>query len=121
MVTLEQISTNVLKAPIRSSKWTSIGVGQAGEPNRSTMYVPMRPGEKHDFRRKEEPHAELSVRQRQCGLILQMECRVRGYRRDHCRVPWRFLPSFQIMGFLRKQCLPTCQMSARFSRVTRIS
>ncbi len=42
-VTLEQISTNVLKAPIGSLKWTSAGMGQVGAPNRSTMYVPISP------------------------------------------------------------------------------
>ena len=42
-VTLEQISTNVLKAPIGSLKCTSGGLGQVGAPNRSTMYVPISP------------------------------------------------------------------------------
>ncbi|PQO43012.1 hypothetical protein C5Y93_25175 [Blastopirellula marina] len=40
---LEQISTNVLKAPIGSLRWTSCGVGQVGAPKRSTMYAPMSP------------------------------------------------------------------------------
>ena len=43
MVTLEQISTNVLNAPIGSLKCTSCGSGQVGAPNRSTMYVPINP------------------------------------------------------------------------------
>ena len=34
---LEQINTNVLKAPIGSLKCTWLGSGQAGAPNRSTM------------------------------------------------------------------------------------
>ena len=43
MLTLEQISTKVLNAPIGSLRWTSCGRGQAEAPNRSTMYVPIRP------------------------------------------------------------------------------
>ena len=42
-VTLEQISTNVLNAPIGSLKCTSCGAGQAIAPKRSTMYVPISP------------------------------------------------------------------------------
>ena len=42
-VTLEQISTNVLNAPIGSLRCTSCGAGQAMAPNRSTMYVPISP------------------------------------------------------------------------------
>ncbi len=41
--TLEQISTNVLNAPIGSLKCTSAGLGQVGAPKRNTMYVPIRP------------------------------------------------------------------------------
>ena len=36
IVTLEQMSTNVLKAPIGSLKWTWWGFGQTAAPNRST-------------------------------------------------------------------------------------
>src|SRR6476620_1134513 len=43
IVTLEQISTNVLNAPIGSLKCTSCGAGQAMAPNLSTMYVPISP------------------------------------------------------------------------------
>ena len=43
MLTLEQISTNVLKAPMGSLRCTSCGRGQAGAPNRSTMYVADQP------------------------------------------------------------------------------
>src|SRR5688572_11142927 len=42
-VRLEAMSTAVLMAPIGSLRWTAWGVGQAGAPNRSTMYVPIRP------------------------------------------------------------------------------
>src|SRR5262245_21960176 len=45
MVTLEQISTNVLNAPTYSCKCTSCGAGHVpgGAPNRSTMYVAISP------------------------------------------------------------------------------
>ena len=42
-MTLEQISTNVLNAPIGSLRCTSCGAGQATAPKRSTMYVPISP------------------------------------------------------------------------------
>src|SRR4029078_9048307 len=42
-VTLEQISTNVLNAPIGSLKCTSCGNGRAIAPKTRTMYVPMSP------------------------------------------------------------------------------
>src|SRR5688572_16482097 len=41
-VTLEQISTKVLKKPISSSRWTSTGRGQAADPKRITMYTPIK-------------------------------------------------------------------------------
>jgi len=37
IVTLEQISTKVLKAPIGSERCTWWGLGQTAAPNRSTM------------------------------------------------------------------------------------
>ena len=43
MLTLEQISTKVLNAPIGSLRCTSGGMGHVGAPNRSTMYVPIKP------------------------------------------------------------------------------
>src|SRR5688500_2485821 len=45
IVTLEQISTNVLNAPTFSCRCTSCGAGHVfgGAPNRSTMYVPISP------------------------------------------------------------------------------
>ena len=71
IVTLEQISTNVLNAPIGSLRCTSCGSGQVGAPNRSTMYMPIKAGEEHDLGRQEQPHDQLAVGQRQAGLILQ--------------------------------------------------
>src|SRR3954468_4030790 len=43
IVTLEQISTNVLNAPMGSLKCTSCGCGQGMAPKRSTIYVPINP------------------------------------------------------------------------------
>src|SRR5262245_20638760 len=45
IVTLEQMSTNVLNAPTYSCRWTSCGVGQlpGGAPKRSTIYVAIKP------------------------------------------------------------------------------
>ncbi len=72
-VTLEQISTKVLKAPIGSLRCTSCVAGQADAPEPQHNVSANQTGKKHNFSRQEQPHDRLAQRKRQAGLILQLQ------------------------------------------------
>ena len=70
-VTLEQISTKVLNAPIGSLKCTSCGCRPGDGPETEHDVRADEPREEHDLGREKQPQARLAVRNRQCRLILE--------------------------------------------------
>ena len=71
MVTLEQISTNVLKAPIGSLKCTSCGSGQVGRAEPQHDVRADQAGEEHDLGRQKQPDDQLAVGERQAGMVFE--------------------------------------------------
>ena len=72
----------MLNAPIGSLRCTSCGVGQATAPNRSTMYVPIRPAKNMiSVDRNSHRHVlPLGIGKR--GLVLELRWRRMGHDRS---------------------------------------